>query len=132
MSLKQFFSTKFLFEINRVMIEPVDKIFALIGATAVLVAVIFKLAAIYAPTEVDKKYRQKFFKLFMTIGLSLVIWYGARMELIRFFGTHFVALAVLLTGFLCLVWLLVKMFKNYKEEKQQWQKEQIKLKYLPK
>jgi H+/gluconate symporter-like permease len=130
--MKDFFSAKFLFEINRVLIEPIDKFFLGFGTAAVVIAIVFRVAQTLAPTPVDAKYRSKFFKLFLTIGLLEIVWYGARLQFVRFFGSHFVAILILLIG---LVWfgrIAYGMAKNYKREKADFDKEQLRLKYLPK
>jgi hypothetical protein len=130
--MNQFFTTKYLFEINRVMLERSDKAFLVIGIALFVFAILFKLAAKLSPSPTDAKYRNKLFTLFLSIGLAEIIWFGARYELIRFFGSHFVALLILLIGFIWFVMLIVKAIKNYKSEKQTWEKEQVKMKYLPK
>jgi hypothetical protein len=84
-----------------------------------------------APSPVDAKYRGKFFTLFFSIGLSEVIWYGFRVEYVTFFGSHLVAFLILLTGLIWFVVLVVKMIKNYSKEKQEWEKQQVRQKYLP-
>ena len=132
MSFKEFFAVKSLFEINRVMIEPADKVLMSVGLALVLLAIIFKLAAAYAPTPVDKKYRSKFFNLFAWIGLLELVWFGARAQYVRFFGTRFTALLILLVGLAWFVPLVISSFKHYSEEKTQWEKDQVKAKYLPK
>ncbi len=126
-----FFSTQFLFQINRIQIELIDEAFLYIGIALAVLAVVFRLGARFAPSPVDAKYRSKFFKLFLTIGLFEVVWFGARAQLIRFFGTHFVALLVLLIGLVWLVWVVVKIIRNYRREKQVWEKGELKKKYLP-
>jgi hypothetical protein len=130
--IKQYFTSKFLFEIDRVMLHRADKVFLSVGAILVVLAIIFKLAAVYAPNPVDGKYRQKFYNLFLNIGLSEVVWFGARYYFIRFFGSHFVALVILAIGLVWFVMIATKMVKNYRKEKIAWEKEQVKLKYLPK
>lgn len=113
------------------MLEKSDKVFLMIGALLVVLAIVFKIAAKLAPSEVDSKYRNKLFNLFMYIGFAEVIWFGLRYQNIKFFGSHFVAMLVLLIGLVWFVYLLVKMFKNYGQEKIVWEKEQVRQKYLP-
>ena len=132
MDFKSYLTKEYLFQINHVIIARGDKVFAAIGAILIVLAVLFKLAAVFAPTPVDKKYRQKFFNLFLSIGIYEVIWFGARAQTVTFFGSHFVALLGLLIGLVWLIILIVKMIKNYGREKQGFEKEQVKLKYLPK
>lgn len=129
--MKEIFTYKFLFEVNRIMLEKSDKVFLMIGALLVVLAIVFKIAAKLAPSEVDSKYRNKLFSLFLYIGFAEVIWFGLRYQNIKFFGSHFVAMLVLLIGLVWFVYLLVKMFKNYGQEKIVWEKEQVRQKYLP-
>ncbi len=132
MNIKQLFSAQSLLDINRVMIEPADKALMFVGLVLVVLAVVFKLAAVYAPTSVDKKYRAKFFNLFAWIGVSELVWFAARAQYVRFFGTRFVAFLILLIGLVWLVMLAVKTFRKYSAEKQEWEKQEVKQKYLPK
>ena len=130
--LKQFLSPQYLFQINRVLIAESDKWFFVAGMALAIMAIVFKLGALYAPDPVNKKYRQKFFSFLLSIGLAEMVWYGARAQNVNFFGTHFVAWLIALIGLVWLAVLLVKMFRNYGKEKRAWDKEQVKLKYLPK
>jgi|SRR3989344_5835001 len=130
--MKDFFSPQFLFQINRVQILPEDKFFLLCGVVALALAIILKLAAKYSPSVVDEKYRNKLFNIFAFIAGAEIVWYAARVQTVRFFGTHFVAILILLIALVWLVRVLWKMFRNYRREKTAWEKEQVKLKYLPK
>lgn len=130
--LKDFFTTQFLFSINRIQIQPVDKIIALIGVIALVIALVFKLGAKFSLNPVDEKYRNKFFRVFIFFGLGELIWYGARVQLIKFFGSHFLALMVFVIVLIWIGFQLWKMFVNYADEKKTWEKEQVKLKYLSK
>lgn len=132
MNIKQYFTSKFLFDIDRVMLHRADKVFLALGGVLIILAVLFKLAAVYAPTPIDRKYRQKLYNLFLTIGLLEVAWFGARYQTVRFFGNHFTALLILFIGLVWLGFIVSFMVRNYKSEKAVWEKEQVKLKYLPK
>ena len=132
MNFKALFSVQSLFDINRVTLGRADLAFMFIGLLLVLLAVILKLAAAYAPTPVDKKYRGNFFSLFAWIGILELLWFGARAQFVRFFGTRFMALVILLIGAAWFVPLVVKTFRFYGKEKAQWEKDQVKQKYLPK
>lgn len=128
--LKDIFLTNFLFQINRIQIQPVDKIFLSVGAVAAVIAIMFKLAAKFSPSPTDSKYRHKLFNVFLFLALGELFWYGARAQLVRFFGTHFVAMLIMFIAFVWLVVIVWKMFKNYSDEKIAWEKEQVKKKYL--
>lgn len=130
--VKQYLTAKYFFYINPILLDRSDKVFFAAGAVLVLLAAVFKLSVVLSPTPVDKKYRNKFFKLFVTIGIAEVIWFGARAQDVMFFGTHFVALLVLLIGLAWFVALIIRLIKNYSSEKISYEKEQVRLKYLPK
>lgn len=132
MNLAELFTSTFLFSINRIQIEPADKFFLLAGVAALVVAIILKLAAKFSPSPVDAKYRNKLFNVFLFLALAEIIWYGARAQLVRFFGTHFAAILIILIASVWLIINLWKMLRNYRGEKQAWEKEQVRLKYLPK
>jgi hypothetical protein len=130
--VKQFLTPQYLFQINRVLIPESDRWFFVAGIVLAIMAIVFKLGALYAPDPVNRKYRQKFFSFLLSIGLAEMVWYGARAQNVSFFGTHFTAWLIVLIGLVWLVMLMVKMFRDYGKEKRQWEKEQVKLKYLPK
>ncbi len=129
--LKEYFTTQFLFSINRIQILPVDKFFLFVGVVALVLAGLFKFAVKSALSPVDKKYRQKLCNVFLFLAISEIIWYGARVQLVRFFGSHFVALLLFGISVVWLALVLWKMFKTYRKEKVEWEKEQVKRKYLP-
>jgi len=132
MNLGNFFTTQYLFSVNTVYISPTEKLFFLAGAVLVLLGVVLKISAAFAPTPVDKKFRNKFYNLFLTIGLSELGWYFFRYENVPYVDTLFVAWLVILIAIIWAIVLLVKAFKNYSKEKEVWGKEQVKLRYLPK
>ncbi|MEK7161595.1 MAG: hypothetical protein AAB729_02800 [Patescibacteria group bacterium] len=131
MNLKSYFTSQYLFQINPAFIAPSEKLFALAGGVLVLLAIVFKISAVLAPTPVDKKFRGKFFSLFLTIGLGELFWYFCRYQNAKFFGSHFVAWLIVLIGLVWLIFILIGIFKNYSKEKQELEKETLKLKYLP-
>ncbi len=132
MNIKQLFTYQNLFQINTAFISPREKLFFLSGVILILLSIVLKISSILAPNPVDGKYRQKFYHLFLSIGLVEILWYLCRYENAMFFGTHFVALLIVLIGLVWLVAILTGMLKNYKKEKDVWEKEQVRLKYLPK
>ena len=130
-NLKKLVSYNYLFTLA-VIITRSDKLFFVLGASLVILAIVFKIAALYAPTPVDKILRNKFYSMFLCIGLLEILWFAARYENVMFFGTHFVALIILLIGLLWFVRLVWSIVKNYRADKNLWEKEQVRLKYLPK
>ena len=125
-------SPAYLFSVSSTYLERSDKLLFIIGALFIIFAIVFKIAALYAPNPVDTILRNKFYFMFLTIGISEVVWFGLRFENVKFFGSHFVALVILFIGLLWFLKLVWSIIRNYKGDKQLWEKEQVKLKYLPK
>jgi hypothetical protein len=132
MNLKTFFTYQNLFQFNSAFISPQEKLFFFAGTILVLLAIVLKIAKSLAPNPIDVKYRQRFYQLFLWIGLLEIFWYLCRYENVQFFGTLFVASLIALIGAVWLVVILILALKGYKKEKNAWEKEQLKLKYLPK
>lgn len=128
----KYLSPQYLFQFNTAYVSPREKLFFLAGVILLLLSVVLKISAVLSPNPVDGKYRGKFYHLFLTIGFGEVFWYLCRYENVRFFGAPFVAWTWILAGVIWFVTILVRAFKNYKNEKVVWEKDQVRLKYLPK
>ncbi len=98
LNFHKLYSFDYLFTVNRISLTRSDKIFFVLAMGFVLLAIVLKIAAHYAPSQVDKKYRDKFYGLFLTAGLLEMFWFAMRYQDIRFFGSHFLALIILLIG----------------------------------
>jgi Ca2+/Na+ antiporter len=129
--LKTFFSYQYLFQVNAAFISPQEKLFFFFGAILVLLGIVLKIAAVLSLNPVDKTYREKFYHLFLTIGISEVIWYLCRRENVSFFNTRFVAWIIVLIAIIWFIEVFAKALKNYSKEKIVWEKEQVRQKYLP-
>lgn len=132
MNLKAYFSPDYLFQINSAYVSPKEKLFLFAGAVLVLLAVVLKIAAALAENPVDKRLRQKLFNLFLTFGLFELFWYLCRFEAVRFFGTHFMQWLIIVIAVVWFIAIIVWAIRNYGKQKEVWNKEQLKLKYLPK
>ena len=132
MNLKQYLTPQFLFTYNTANVSPTEKLIFIFAIVSVLLAIVLKIASVLSPNPVDAKYRGKFYRLFLTIGLSGLAWYFCRYENVKFFGTHFIAGLIILAAIIWFIALLVGIFKHYKTDKNVWDKEQVRLKYLPK
>ena len=131
MPLKSFFTANYQFSVNSAMLDRGDSIYLLFGAVFILLSVSVKIAAVLAPNPVDKKYRDSFFNALLTAGIWEIVWFALRWQNIRFFGSHFIALLGLLIGVAWIATKAVFMFRHYALEKESWEKDQVKLKYLP-
>ena len=130
MTLKSFFNPQNLFDVNVAYTNPQERLFFLIGVILILLSVVLKISAVLAPSPVDQKSRNKFYVLFLSIGLAMIIWYFFRDENVMFFGSVFVASLIVLTGVFWFIAIIVSLFKHYGKEKAIWEKEQVRLRYL--
>lgn len=128
--LKHLFSYDFLFYINRVRLERVDKAFAALAVVALFLAVLLWLWARVDAHLVRKAVTQRVYRLLATFGLVGLLWFSMRYELVSWLGTH---AAFLLLVISCLVWagyIARYMLTHYAKDKQQWEHRQLKEKYL--
>lgn len=132
MNIKSLFTYNNLFQINSAYVSPAEKMVFFAAAALVLLAMVFKIASRLALNPVDKAFRDRFYRLFLSIGIAELLWYLCRYENANFFGSHFVALVIALIGVIWFLAILVSMLRYYGKEKTNWNKEQVKLKYLPK
>lgn len=132
MNLKQFISPQYLFQVNSAFISPKEQLFLFAGLMLVLLSIVLKISSVMAQSPIDQKFRQKFYRLFLTIGLLELFWYLCRYENVKFFNLPVVAWLFVLIGIVWLAVILTLAISNYTNEKTVWEKEQVKLKYLPK
>lgn len=123
-------STQYLFAINRVAISRSDWIFLILGGALVLVGILFAIWAKVNKVSVTKILLARYAKCFFVIGLLEVVWFGARYEYINFLGSHFMALLIGLVGLVWVGFIVWSNLTSFRKNKQQWEKEQQKLKYL--
>lgn len=128
------FSKDFLFYINRVNLETVDYAFVFVAVALVVLGCVFWF--LYRSIKKTSKplalvYR-KFAHLGLTMGILGVMWFGARVEYVRWFGTHFSYLVLVLVALVWLARLVWFVVKPYKAQKVAWEKEALKNKYLAK
>jgi len=126
----QYFSYNYLMQVDRVTLHLSDWIFLDIGLALVGLGIIAKLAAIYIKHPVTKRLVNRKFKVLTIVGLIEVMWFGFRYENAQVIGTHILAIAILVIGLLCFIPILKYYFRSYRAERDAWNKEQLKLKYL--
>ncbi len=126
----QYFSPQYLFQVDRIALHLSDWVFFGIGVVLVALAIIAKLAALYIKHPVTKRLVNRKFKVLLSTGLVEALWFAFRYENATVIGTHIVALLILIVGLLYLIPILKYYFRRYRSEREQWDKEQLKLKYL--
>jgi len=108
-----------------------DRIIFWIGAVFVVLGVAAKIGAWYMePGRPRKILLSRLFHLFLTAGLSLLVWYGARDQLIPWISTHFTALLVLAIHFVWAVFIGRYAWRDHRRQDRAWIEDKIKQKYL--
>ncbi len=72
----------------------------------------------------------RFFHLFLTSGLLLMLWYGARVEQVPWISAHISALLVFVVFFVWLVFIVSFFWRKYRKLEESWSEQKIKQKYL--
>lgn len=127
---KYIFTKEFLFYVNPVRLETVDRVFLVLSLFALVMAV-----AAWIWTRLDghlirKNLVTRLGYLSLAFGLLGVLWFGFRFENIAWFGTHFAFILLLV---LALVWkarIGKYWFFHYRKDAILWEHEQLKNKYL--
>lgn len=128
--LKHLFSYDFLFYINRVRLERVDKVFLVLSVAALVFAIFLWLWRRFDAHEVRRAVTKRVFRLSGTFGLLGAFWFAMRYELVSWVGTHAAFLILLVcsavwAGFICRY-----LLSAYAKDRQQWEHKQLKEKYL--
>jgi len=126
----EYISSKYLFQVDRISLHLSDWILLGIGVGLVAVAIIIKLFALFVQHPVRKRLLNRLFKVFLSTGLVEALWFAFRYQNANVLGAHFTAILILLVGLLCLFPIVKYYLRKYRSEREQWDKEQLKLKYL--
>jgi hypothetical protein len=128
--LKHIFSYDFLIYINRVQLERVDKVFALGSAVIVALALVIRIVISMQRGHIRVQLLQRFWRLFLTMGLLGLVWFGARYELVSGFGSHLAFLLLVVIGLIWLGYIVRYWLTTYKRECVAWEHKQQKDRYL--
>ncbi len=128
--IKHIFSYDFLLYINRVHLERVDTVFAVIAALLIVVAIATRIYMYFEKHIVRYQLFSRVWRLCLTVGLLGAVWYGARYQLVGWFGTHLAFILLLLVGLVWAGYILKYYLRSYKKEKTHWDHKQLKDKYL--
>lgn len=108
-----------------------DKIFFGIAVGMVVLAIVAKIVVWHSESGRPKKFfMNRIFHLLFTIGLLLLMWYGARVEQIPWISAHFTALVVLVIFLVWLGFIARYYWRDYRNLERIWAEEKIKQKYL--
>jgi hypothetical protein len=127
---KHVFTPSYIFDFTSMIPVQSDRLYLIVGLAMTVVGAVFKIISAFSTNPVSRRLWQRLASPFITIGILEALWFLARQQNIKLFGSHFVAW---LMGIVFLVWLYFPiryLIGSYRYEKQQWEKQQIKLKYI--
>jgi hypothetical protein len=127
---KKIFSEEFFFHIDRIRLHRSDWLVVIIGSLFIIGGVITTVIRRSKQNPFTRQFLLQLTKVFLTIGLLELVWFGLRYEAVRWFGTHFTAVLIFAGGMVWIGVILKKYFQTHKSQTESWQKQQLKMKYL--
>ena len=123
--------SRYLFGPNPLALSRSDNIFLWVAAAFALLGVASKILALRRGQNDPRRVLwNRLWHAFFTTGFLLLVWFGARYENIPWIGTHFVALFLLLIGFVWLGFIAWYRIKTYPGAVHRYQEENVRQKYL--
>ncbi len=126
----KFFSTEYWFAIDRAIIHPTDKIIFGFGAAIFILGVIALVGKMITKNKLLKPSIGRIGTVFIWVGLLELLWYFLRTQYVYALGTRFAALLIGVVGLLFLYSPIKYFFTQYKNDREQFEKQQVKDKYL--
>ena len=131
MNISKLWDVKYLFGPNPLDLSRSDILFFWSAAGMVVAALIFKIFSVRSEAGSPARFLfNKFYHLFLTAGLLVFLWVGARFENIPWLGTHVVVLGLGLIFLVWLVFILFYLLGKYPKQIRAWRDEKTKQKYL--
>ncbi len=127
---KNFFTLEFWFTVDKFRIHGIDYAILVLGSVLFLSGLGMKLFAKKQDNPLGKELYKKFGSVVLYTGVSLDFWFLLRYQNIQYLATHFVAGLIVLAGLTWAFFLFRKIGRTYKTRLSDWQKEQVRLKYL--
>lgn len=129
---KQFITSDFWFQIDRTLIHKSEYAAIVTGGVLLLLSLAIYLYARTSSIPQLKAWWNKIATVSLITGLLSGLWFGLRYEAIRFFGSRFILGLIFGAWVIRIAYLIYVYFVKMGKQKLEWQKEQAKLKYLPK
>jgi len=123
-------SSDYLINIDPTALHRSDKAFLIIGAALTIAGIIFRLTSMSSHHPPARRMWRRLSLWALTIGLVEVLWFILRYQQAMYLGSHLVAFLILLIGIIWLVPLLKYWLGQYRHDVGQWQKDQVKQKYI--
>jgi hypothetical protein len=109
-----------------------DRIFIYVFLGFLVLAFVVRIAARFAVSNpITKKVLLKFWGLMFTVGFSGLIWGVMRYENTPIFARRYWAGLSFAIGIIWLLFIVKYLIFNYQSQKQDYQREEVKNKYLP-
>jgi hypothetical protein len=131
-NFKEFLNPDFWFAVDRASLHLTDKVIGGIALGLIVLAIAFFVAQRRVASPFDRDILSKFSAATFWFGLCEALWFGMRYENAYFLGTRIVAALIAVVFLVWLGFITAKYLRQRKPALAAWQKEQIKLKYLPK
>jgi hypothetical protein len=128
-----FFGKQFWFGIDRVGgIALTDKIILWAGVGLLVVGILIMVYRIMSKNVLIKPVLGRISSVFITLGLLEMFWFLLRTQFVNTLGTRFTALLILVIGLAFFYSPLKYFLKKYRHDLVNYEREQIKQKYLQK
>jgi hypothetical protein len=129
-NFKELFSRAYLIKIDANQLHPTDCGLFYLGLGLTVLGAILLVTTRLAMNQFSREFRRRLCTWALTIGLVEVLWFGFRYQNAQVLGSHLAAFIVLLAGLVWLYFILRYRFGSYRSQLQQWEKDQLKQKYL--
>lgn len=126
----KFFSYNYWFVYQTTPFSRSDKYFFAGSIILFFAAFFLQIISAYGKNFLRRDFIRRWAILCWTIGIFALIWSGLRQQLIRTLSARIVVACIYLAGLVWAVWLVRYYFKTYKAQKAEYEKEQLKRKYL--
>lgn len=128
--LKNVFTPGYIFDFSAMTLTQGDRVYMIAGLLMVLLGAGFKLMSNFSKDPVTKRLWHRFASPLVVGGILEVLWYALREQNIKLFGSHFAAWAIIIVILVVLYFPARYWLSRYKEDRQKWEKQQVKLKYI--
>ncbi|HEX9502916.1 MAG TPA: hypothetical protein VF974_01155 [Patescibacteria group bacterium] len=129
---KRLFDYYFWFAQPPTILEQADKYLGYIFAGLLVLAITFILLKKLSNNSINRGLFQKFWYLTLSTAIMGIVWLGIRYENTQIFGRRYWAGITLLIGIVWLLFIVKYLIFDYRRLKNEYEKEQVKNKYLPK
>lgn len=129
-NFKELFSRDYLINIDPARLHPTDYGLFYLGAVLTVFGLVVLVASRFAQHQFSRQFRSRLATWALTIGLVELLWFGMRYQNAKVLGSHLAAFLVLVVGLVWLYYILRYRFGTYRSQVGQWEKDQLKQKYL--